>query len=404
MIASKRKADANGWWEIARNPISKVGVFPYLGSSIGAPEPDRVYMVYRPAEELSAPEAIESFKLLPWVDDHDFLGDDEDIGLMPAEQKGVHGVIGENVVFDPADETLYANIKIFSRALKQQIDNGKRELSAGYRCVYDFTPGVYQGIKYDAVQRQHRGNHLALVDRGRMGPDVAVLDHLKFTVDAKELEPMSKLTPLQAAQAAHKAAVDTKATDAVIAACDAAVKAAQTAQDEAEAEEEEKGEDTKSGGKDTGHESAPGGADAADALKGLTGADALSAAKDLINAQGKQIAALTAGNAALTASVKALEARPALDASDVFAMGARKTKLAEDLSWHVGSFDHAAMDLAGVVAYGLDKLGLKDVPKGHEQTALETYLGAKPRPAGDRAEIETGDADAKRSVSEYLSA
>ena len=30
-MASKRKHDKNGWVEIPMNPISKIGVFPYLG-------------------------------------------------------------------------------------------------------------------------------------------------------------------------------------------------------------------------------------------------------------------------------------------------------------------------------------------------------------------------------------
>src|SRR5690606_32457155 len=35
--------------------------------------------------------------------------------------------------------------------------------------------------------RNIRGNHLALVDEGRAGPDVAVLDRLKFTLDSRGL-------------------------------------------------------------------------------------------------------------------------------------------------------------------------------------------------------------------------
>jgi len=94
---SARVPDINGWPEIRSNPLSKVGVFPYSGRSIpGAPEPDRAYNVLRPAEELSDPECIQSFKLLPWIDNHVMLGKEDD-GLMPAEKKGVQGVIGEEV-------------------------------------------------------------------------------------------------------------------------------------------------------------------------------------------------------------------------------------------------------------------------------------------------------------------
>lgn len=80
---SKRKYDKNGFFEVRDNPISKVGIFPYMGSSIGADEPNRIYRVYRPEEELSNEETIESFKLLPFVDDHAMLGS----GEIPAEKK-----------------------------------------------------------------------------------------------------------------------------------------------------------------------------------------------------------------------------------------------------------------------------------------------------------------------------
>ena len=91
---SARKADANGWLEIKDNPISRVGVFPYLGKQIDPSlEPDKIYQVYRPAEELSNPETIESFKLLPWVDLHPskLLGA-KDAGRTPAENKGIEEV------------------------------------------------------------------------------------------------------------------------------------------------------------------------------------------------------------------------------------------------------------------------------------------------------------------------
>ena len=122
-----RKHDLNGWAEIKGNPISKVGVFPYTGAQIGNSElePDKLYNVYRPEEELSNPETIESFKLLPWTDEHAMLGS-EDEGMLPAEKKGVHGVIGEDVYFE--NGYLKGNIKIFSNKLAQLIEDGKKEL------------------------------------------------------------------------------------------------------------------------------------------------------------------------------------------------------------------------------------------------------------------------------------
>jgi len=183
---SSRQYDLNGWAEIKGNPISKVGVFPYFGSQISPElEPDKIYQVYRPEEELSDPETLKSFKLIPWTDEHAMLGSEND-GLTAAERKGVHGVIGEDVYFE--EGYLKANLKIFSNKLAELIEQGKKELSIGYRCLYDIVTGVYNGERYDAIQRQIRGNHVALVEEGRSGHDVAVLDHFKFTFDTKGLK------------------------------------------------------------------------------------------------------------------------------------------------------------------------------------------------------------------------
>lgn len=186
-MQSARNYDLNGWPEIKDNPISRVGVFEYLGSSINAPEPDRVYRVYRPESELSDQKCIESFQLLPWIIEHEMLGDEE----TPAERKGIHGVIGQDVYYDPDSKMLKGNIKVFSDHHKSLIDSGKKELSLGYRCKYQFNKsGQYNGQPFDAIQTNIRGNHLASVEEGRMGPSVAVLDSQTVTFDSGEFTAM----------------------------------------------------------------------------------------------------------------------------------------------------------------------------------------------------------------------
>lgn len=190
----EKEIDDNGWFEVKDNPLSKEGVFLYKGSQIRLSDgstpsdPDKLYSVYRPAEELE--KSVDTFKLLPWVDEHTMLGS-EDIGMTPAEKKGVNGVIGEDVYV--SNGTLYGNIKVFSERFARQIEAGKKELSLGYRCKYEYSPGVWNGEKYDYIQRNLRGNHLALVDKGRMGADVRVMDeddscinyeHFTFTCDS----------------------------------------------------------------------------------------------------------------------------------------------------------------------------------------------------------------------------
>ncbi len=97
---SKQTPDINSMIEIKGNPISKTGVFPYLGKQISEEfEPDKIYQVYRPEEELADVECIASFKLVPWIDEHVMLGSESE-GLMDAGRKGVQGVIGEDVYYE----------------------------------------------------------------------------------------------------------------------------------------------------------------------------------------------------------------------------------------------------------------------------------------------------------------
>src|SRR5690606_11989374 len=57
------------------------------------------------------------------------------------------------------------------------VQGGKRELSAGYTCTLDWTPGTTpDGETYDAVQRGIKINHLAVVDRARAGSTARIGD------------------------------------------------------------------------------------------------------------------------------------------------------------------------------------------------------------------------------------
>lgn len=164
-----KKIDANGFWHIEDNPISKEGIYPYYGRQISPTlEPDKIYKVFRPREELR--KAAETFKNVPILNDHTMVGKD----FTPMDDLKEHGVLGERVY--EKDGTLYSNIVVRTDELKNLIQNGKKELSMGYQCTYHLTPGIWHGQKYDAVQRDLVGNHVALVQNGRMGHDVRVMD------------------------------------------------------------------------------------------------------------------------------------------------------------------------------------------------------------------------------------
>lgn len=67
----------------------------------------------------------------------------------------------------------------YTKAIQDLIESGIVELSPGYRCREDPTPGVFDGRPYQVVQRGHQYNHLNVVVRARTRTpdgDVARLD------------------------------------------------------------------------------------------------------------------------------------------------------------------------------------------------------------------------------------
>ena len=180
-----KQIDDNGFWLIEGNPVSKEGVFPYLGKSISPSlDPGEVYMVYRPYSELSSAETLKSFDGIPFIENHEMLGD----GFTSTDTRTPQGVL---MNCRAENGGLYGDLKIFSDAMKASIENGKKELSLGYKCNYRHEPGEWNGQHYDFVQTDLRGNHIALVDKGRMGSSVRVYD---WAFDALEVEVSKAIT------------------------------------------------------------------------------------------------------------------------------------------------------------------------------------------------------------------
>jgi hypothetical protein len=341
---NRSDADLNGYVEIKDNPITKVGVFEYSGAQISDElEPSKIYKVYRPAEELNNEECIASFKLVPWTDEHEMLGSYEQ-GLTPADKKGVHGVTGENVYFDESDGYLKSNLKVFTKKLANLIDGGKNQLSIGYRCIYDLTSGIYKGIKYDAIQREIRGNHLATVQEGRSGADVCVLDHFKFTFDGKIIDMQEEkkqqdaeisLESIATALAELKDFVTSKFSE--MAAMEESEQQDECVTDEYSEKEEEVVEDTEEKKDD----------------------EKSSAMDSKIRCMQKEIADLKKSR------IKSLMKEIS-----------KKDALANSLSKHIGVFDSSEMTTDEVAKYGVKKLGIA-CRSGEEMATLSGFLSAK---------------------------
>lgn len=411
---SMRSRDINGYLQIRDNPLSKVGIFDYLGSEIpGAPDPNRIYKVYRPAEELSRQETIDSFKLMPFIDDHEILGDRG----MPAERKGIQGTIGEQVYFD--DPYLRGNIMIPSSAAQTLINNGKTELSPCYGCDWVAGDGLFDGKPYQYTQRNIIANHLALVDEGRTGPDVAVQDSRSFSIDSSRLLPM-EFTPEQLAQIkamiaevmaaqtiGDKDPVDPAAVDADPEATDAdpmmdpaaepvvtaaegdAAEQAVAAAEEAQAAIEEVAaaiEEVAAASEEVVAAADGKRKPAQDKLAKAKVKLGAARAKHSKLASDAKIKATLAKDGALARQVKvlqdelkALKAKPAQDSvATTITQLANRDALAKQVTQHVGVFDSSGMTADGVAQYAVEKLGIK-CAKGSESIALDAWMqGRKP--------------------------
>jgi hypothetical protein len=364
-----RQEDQNGYITIENNPISRSGVFQYLGRNVGDADPDRIVNVYRPAEELQDPECLASFQLVPIIDDHVMLGKLEQ-GLVPAEEKGVHGTTGQTVDFK--DGVLYSNLKIFSEKLASLIRAGKKALSLGYRCVYEYAPGVFEGQSYDYVQRKLRGNHLALVDEARC--DVAVLDS-RFTYDHLDINP-TKTEDMKMADDKKKEGQDQDALtlEGLAAKVDALASAVATMAEKLKGDSE--GEDKAK--------------DEAELAKQKEEADKKAADEAAAKeAEAKKAEGMDAKIKGLESTVESLK-KDAV--KTVMGEIAQRDALAEKLSHHVGAFDHKDKTLAEVAAYGVEKLGLK-CEKGQERAALDGFLHNRKAPTqGDTFTLDAATA------------
>jgi hypothetical protein len=146
---SKAAKTPEGW--IKDNPIlTRSGIFEYRRAD------GTVQREYRPPEEVFSDEHLNSLRGLPVTDGHPGRvnedNDDAIVGAVLTEGKR-------------EDSNLRAEIVIH----RTKKIGARRELSLGYSLELDETPGEIDGQRYDAIQRNLRGNHLAVVTRGRAG-------------------------------------------------------------------------------------------------------------------------------------------------------------------------------------------------------------------------------------------
>lgn len=166
LAGTRRTADG---YLVAEVKTARTGIQDYAGYECGRPELS-VVKVYRPAEQVFAKDSLGSYAHRPVTNDHPAQA-------VTAENWKDHAVgqIGDEVARD--GEYVRVPLIVMDGAAIADIEAGKRELSAGYTCDLAFEPGTTpEGQAYDAIQRNIKINHVAIVDRGRAGSQARIGD------------------------------------------------------------------------------------------------------------------------------------------------------------------------------------------------------------------------------------
>lgn len=163
-----RRRTADGYL-VAQAKAARSGVQIYAGREVGKPDVESV-RVYRPAEEVFAEASLASYPHKPLTNDHPA----EPVTSANYRDLAI-GHIGEAVTRD--GDYVRLELMITDAAAIAAIEEGKRELSAGYEATLDFTAGeTPDGEAYDARQSAIRINHVAIVEIGRAGPEARIAD------------------------------------------------------------------------------------------------------------------------------------------------------------------------------------------------------------------------------------
>lgn len=181
--ASVRSIDKDGRLHVELSNISKATISAYVGKEVPrwrelGLDPDRIYQFLRDPEELK--KAVLTFNNLPLLSRHVPVTADNH---RPDLVVGSTGTDAEFIA-----PYLKNSIVIWAQSAIDGVESGdQKELSSAYYWRADMTPGVFEGARYDGVMRDIIGNHIALVEDGRAGPDVVVGDSNEEISMAKTL-------------------------------------------------------------------------------------------------------------------------------------------------------------------------------------------------------------------------
>jgi len=151
--------------------VARTGIQLYRGSECGRDAIDEV-RVYRPTDAVFHKDATHSYTHLPVTIEHP----KERLDSRTWKKYAV-GETGDEVLRDGG--TVRVPMMLRDHDAIQAVRDGKKQLSVGYACEIDWTPGrTDDGEQYDAIQvpGSIRANHLAVVATARGGSQLTIGD------------------------------------------------------------------------------------------------------------------------------------------------------------------------------------------------------------------------------------
>lgn len=187
---------------LARNvPICRSGFQEYLGSEImrhpdykseWALDPDTLYKVFRPKDEVTSAATVASFEGKSLADEHppehiapgSLIDVETDSELSRGHIQNVR--VGDEL--EDGEACLLADVFIKNSDLvRKVIDNGVRQVSCGY------TYKLQRSADGTLSMTDIRGNHLAVVPKGRAGSQIAIGDSAPPEIHGRKEKTMKIL-------------------------------------------------------------------------------------------------------------------------------------------------------------------------------------------------------------------
>ncbi|QYC51704.1 hypothetical protein [Acinetobacter phage Abp95] len=184
MDKSARSYDRNGHLIVDKTIITKAAVNPYRGESIPrwrelGLDPNKEYMLLRDPEELR--KSLDTFKGLQLLKRH------IPVDASQPEKESTIGSIGTDITMDD-EGRVWSSLRVFDQEGIDYIESkALGELSAGYAYDAVMKSGTFNGVPYDGIMTNIHGNHVAIVERGRIGSDAIIADSIEGQLMAKNV-------------------------------------------------------------------------------------------------------------------------------------------------------------------------------------------------------------------------